>query len=60
MLCAGMDELEHGAVENAENDNEDEIRSGDIIIDVNRKQVSSINDVKKALEKAKNIRTCIY
>ena len=52
--------LEGGAVDAAEEDNEDEIRSGDIIIDVNRKPVSSIADVKNALEKAKDGKVVLY
>ena len=52
--------LEGGAADAAEDDNEDEIRSGDVIIDVNRKPVSSIADVKKALEKAKDGKVVLY
>ena len=44
----------------AEDDNEDAIQAGDIIIDVNRKPVSSIADVKNALEKAKDGKVVLY
>ena len=52
--------LDNGAVADAEDDNEDEVRSGDVIIDVNRKPVSSIADVKKAIEKAKDGKVVLY
>ena len=52
--------LEKGAVVDAEDDNEDEVRSGDVIIDVNRKPVASIADVKKALEMAKDGKVVLY
>ena len=54
------DVLEGGAIEEAEEDNEDQLRPGDVIIDVNRKQVSSIADVRKALEKAKDGKVVLY
>lgn len=52
--------LDGGAVDAAEEDNEDAIQAGDIIIDVNRKPVSSIADVKNALEKAKDGKVVLY
>ncbi|MBO4513542.1 MAG: trypsin-like peptidase domain-containing protein [Victivallales bacterium] len=52
--------LDGGAADAAEDDNEDAIQAGDIIIDVNRKPVSSIADVKNALEKAKDGKVVLY
>ncbi len=54
------DVVDDGAVEEAEDYNEEEIRKGDVILDINRNPISSVADVRKALKDARNGKVVLY